>query len=240
MKKNRILTILLVIFIITTVAEGGFILYKEVLSNDNEIEINENENNDDNIKDDDNIKNESIDDICNETIFYNPIEDKTCNIGDSQCMTWYKIPSDSNDDSNIELILNKNIGETVAYNESGNFKEGPSTINGYLKKLTSTWKVSVRLPEIDDIAIILGTEKSENGNIGYMEVPWCIYANGDNKDYWDGGYWLITDSKNSNPFVIDSSRGTISAGNQFIKSNPDVDYIWGIRPIIRVEKSKVY
>ena len=155
-------------------------------------------------------------------------------------MTWYKIPSDLNDDSTIELILNKNIGETVAYNESGNFKEGPITINEYLKELTDTWKVSVRLPEIDDIAIILGTEKNENGNIEYTEVPWCIYANGDNKDYWDGGYWLITDSKNSNPFVIDSSRGSISAGNEFIKSNPDVDYIWGIRPIIRVEKSKVY
>ena len=231
MKKDRILIILLVIFIITTVAEGVFILYKEVLLKGNEVEINENENNDDNIKD------ENIDDICNEIIFYNPIEDKTCNISDNQCMTWYKIPNDSNDNSTIELILNKNIGETVAYNESGNFKEGPITINEYLKELTDTWKVSVRLPEIDDIAIILGTEKNENGNI---EVPWCIYANGDNKDYWDGGYWLITDSKNSNPFVIDSSRGSISAGNEFIKSNPDVDYIWGIRPIIRVEKSKVY
>ena len=41
MKKDRILIILLVIFIITTVAEGVFILYKEVLLKGNEVEINE-------------------------------------------------------------------------------------------------------------------------------------------------------------------------------------------------------
>lgn len=175
---------------------------------------------------------------CGGVIYYNPVTNKSCNKDDDGCLGWYVISEDKNSDSQLELILNKNLGNTVALNENNNPDEGPITALNYLKSQTSNWKVDVRMLTIDDVANILNiTERNEDGNIGVVEVPNCLYANGDNRDYWDGGYWLSDYEKGKPVFVIDSSRGLISAGNQFIKSSPTNSTTWGVRPVIRIDKS---
>ena len=122
-------------------------------------------------------------------------------------------------------------------NENNNPDEGPITALNYLKSQTSNWKVSARMLTISDVASILNVEKNEEGHLGVVEVPACLYSNGDSREYWDGGYWLSDYEKEKPVFIIDCSRGLISAGNQFIKSSPTNSNTWGVRPVIKIDKS---
>ena len=53
----------------------------------------------------------------------------------------------------------------------------------------------------------------------------------------DVGCWLFDYVEKQPIFIIDCSRGLISAGNQFIKSSATNSTIWGVIPIITVDKS---
>lgn len=226
--KNKLLIIAVIILFLLVLVLGGYIIY-DILTSKKESQKNEGEI----------IEENFVYRQCYESIYYNPVIDAECNKDEEGCMKWYVISRDSADNTELEVILNENLGDTVALNENGDAKEGPVTALNYLNQLTSNWKVPVRMPSIDDIASVLDVEKNENGNIGVVEVPKCLYSNGENEEFWDGGYWLSDYVEGSPIFIIDCSRGLISAGNQFIKSDATNSTTWGVRPIIKISKSKI-
>lgn len=227
-EKNKWLIIILIVLTLLVLILGGYIIY------DNSSTKKESQKNETEI-----IEENFVYRQCYQSIYYNPVTDTKCDKNDEGCMKWYVISRDSSDNTELEVILNKNLGDTVAFNENDNPEEGPITALNYLKELTSDWQVPVRMPSIDDIASVLGVEKNDKGEIGVLEVPKCLYSNGDNEEFWDGGYWLSDYIEGSSIFIIDCSRGLISAGNQFIKSDATNSTTWGVRPIIKIEKSKI-
>lgn len=240
MKDNKsniivLLIIIIILLVLCVLFATGTIRFK---SDDSKDILNNNTINNNDVNNNENQPKEwTVYQQCEEVIYYNPVTNKTCNKDADNCFGWYVISKDKSSDSQIELIMNKNLGNTVAFNENENSDEGPITALNYLKSQTSNWQVGVRMLTIDDVASILNVEKNEEGNIGVVEVPACLYANGDSKEYWDGGYWLSDYKKGQSIFVIDCSRGLISAGNQFMKSSPTNSTTWGVRPVIKIEKS---
>ena len=227
-EKNRILIVLLIVLTLIVIVLGAYIIYDK-LSLKNEQSKNETEI----------IEENFVYRQCYESIYYNPVTNAECNKDEEGCMKWYVISRDSSDKSELEVILNENLGDTVALNETNNPEEGPITALNYLNSLTSDWQVPVRMPSIEDVASVLDVEKNEQGNIGVLEIPKCLYANGDKEEFWDGGYWLSDYEAGKPIFIIDCSRGLISAGNEFIKSDATNSTTWGVRPVIKIEKSKI-
>lgn len=242
--NNKIIIALLIVIIIILAVlcvlfATGTISFNNNSINNNQININDVNNTIDEENNNSNNQNEqwTVYQQCDSIIYYNPVTNKACNKEENECLGWYVISKDEANDSQLELILNKNLGDTVALNENNNPDEGPITALNYLNSQTNNWKVDVRMLTISDVANILNVKKNEDGNIGALEVPTCLYTNGDSREYWNGGYWLADYEKEKPVFVIDCSRGLISAGNQFIKSNPTNSTTWGVRPVIKVEKN---
>ena len=250
-KNNKGVIALLVVIIVILLAlvvllATGTINFKNDSSNNNgqgadngQTTTDSNIDNNNSNENTNNIENKewTVYQQCGGVIYYNPVTNKSCNKGEDGCLGWYVISKDKSSDSQLEMILNKNLGDTVALNENNNPDEGPITALNYLKSQTSNWKVSARMLTISDVASILNVEKNEEGNLGVVEVPACLYSNGDSREYWDGGYWLSDYEKEKPVFIIDCSRGLISAGNQFIKSSPTNSNTWGVRPVIKIDKS---
>ena len=244
-KKNKIIISLLVVIIailsvLCILFATGTISLKNVTTDNNKTNQNVTDNNiNDNTSDNNQDEPKwTAYQQCSGLIYYNPVTNKGCNKEDNGCLGWYVISKeDKETDSQLELILNKNLGNTVAFNENNKPEEGPVTALNYLKQQTIDWKIEVRMPTISDVANILNIEKNEDGHIGVEKVPACLYSNGDSREYWDGGYWLADYNEHHPVFIIDCSRGLISAGNQFIKSEPTNSESWGVRPVIRIDKN---
>ena len=248
-KNNKMVIVLLVVIIVIlsvlcVLFATGTISFNTNKINNNNTNENANDNNqtDNTVNNNDNQNEQqwTAYQQCGGVIYYNPVTNKQCNKDENGCFGWYVISKDTQTDSKLEVILNKNLGETVALNENGNPDEGPITALNYLKSQTKDWIVEVRMPTISDVASILNVEKNNDGNIGVLEVPACLYSNGDSRENWDGGYWLADYEKSKPVFIIDCSRGLISPGNQFIKSDPTNSGSWGVRPVITVDKSVLH
>ena len=249
--KNGVIALLVVIIVIllalVVLLATGTVSFKKESSHSNEKDTNNEQTSIDSNVNSDNGGNENSNNTgnkdwtvyqqCGGVVYYNPVTNKSCNKDDEGCLGWYVISQDKSSDSQLEVILNKNLGDTVALNENNNPAEGPITALNYLKSQTSNWKVIARMLTISDVASILNIEKNEEGHLGVVEVPACLYSNGDSREYWNGGYWLSDYEKGKPVFVIDCSRGLISAGNQFIKSSPTNSTTWGVRPVIKIDKS---
>ena len=199
MKEYRILVLIIIVLLLGVLGLSFYIVY-------------------DNLNDD--LSNNKVYLAGDGVYYYNPVEDMKCEKGTDNCYGFYILTyNDNQNEESIELIMNKNIGGTVAYNENGEFEE-PVTAIKYLGSLTNDWKVN------------------EDGNIGVQKIPEWLYTNGDEVVTCNsegicgaGGYW-ISDSY----FLIDASRGLISAGDTFLKSDPKNASTWGVRPVIRVDK----
>lgn len=225
-KNNSGVIIFIIILIFLVLGLGGFIIYDKFLSN--------------NINDNDNTLNENIVySTGTTTYYYNPITDSKCNKGEANCYGWYILTTnDSSTNTTIEVILNQNLGSTIAWNE--NWKSNEDTSDGavtalnYLYEQTNSWNVIPRMLTLNDVANILNTTLNEEGHLGVVEVPNWLYSNGDTLETWNGGYWLEDEF-----WIIDASRGLISKGDQFKKSLPTYYEYWGIRPIIEINKDKL-
>jgi len=117
----------------------------------------------------------------------------SCNLGDG-ARTFYVLKEDGD---NVKLIMNENVGSTVAWVESGDNSEGPVTANAALADRTSGWtKISqsqITLPTYDDMSSVQGQTwmginlDRNNGLYGYWTLTledgashraWNVYYDG--------------------------------------------------------------
>ena len=111
----------------------------------------------------------------------------SCNLGDQERI-FYVLKEDGD---NVKLIMNENLGGTVAWAESGNISDGPVTAQAALEARTSSWKNlktvggSVELPSVDLLddfsgENFIGTSLSgASGPRGYWTAP--AYTNYNNE-----------------------------------------------------------
>lgn len=151
-KKNTGLKVFISILSILVVALFGYIVYDKVLNKNTDVENNENNG-------ENNLNRYTAFRQCGAVIYYKPVTNSSCIKGEDGCLGWYVISKDTEQDAPLDLILYKNLGNTVALNENENISEGPITALNYLKSLTQNWQVRVRMSSIDDVASILDVKK---------------------------------------------------------------------------------
>lgn len=156
-----------------------------------------------------------------------------CDPGDGVARTFYVLEVSEN---NVSLIMNENLGDTVAWITeedyiaaggtnwgSGNSEFGPITANNYLKSQTSNWTVDVTLPTYHQI---YNVNNSEN----FTEHLW-LYEN--LSPAWPSSYWTST------------SRSTSAAWHIYWGGRISSYYIdnastgCGIRPVITLNKTNL-
>ena len=144
----------------------------------------------------------------------------TCNVGDGTIRTFYVL--EDNGDS-VSLIMNENLGNTVAWNTSGYNTKGPVTALAYLEEQTSSWTVDVSLPTYKQIYNV-------NNSNALTNTPW-LYENLSSNG--PVGYWTSTPRSST----LDTAWDVSWYGDL---SDDDVDYtIIGVRPVITVSKSQL-
>ncbi len=162
-------------------------------------------------------------------------DEYTCELGDNDAKTFFVLETNGD---NVSLIMNKNIdsngkgttsGNTVAWCKSG--KDNSCAADGaleYLKTSTTGWtkltESQISLPSYDQIY-------KAAGNITSGLSTW-LYGNL-NADYSAPyGYWTLT------PYASSSNGAwfVVCVGNL---GHSDVDYDFGVRPVITVSKSNL-
>ena len=145
--------------------------------------------------------------------------------GDGVERTFYVL--EDNGDS-VSLIMNENIGSTVAWNTSGNNADGPVTALAYLESQTSNWTVDVSLPTYDQIYNV-------NNSGTLTNTPW-LYENlglDETGTAIGQGYWTSTS-------VIDDSSTAWHVFIIGVIAKHDVTgTIYGVRPVITVSKDQL-
>lgn len=234
-KKGKLNIVIIIILLVLVIGMASYIIYDKIFSkNDkannitNTIKNNVNDNNENAV---DNSKTQ-VYTAGTGLIYYNPVADTKCEKNSTDCYAWYVLtPNDTENATNIELILNKNLGDTVACNENNGGMTTPcTTAQNYLETQTSNWSIKPRMISINDIASLLNIE-IKDGNVGVQTLPEWLYSNGETLGTWNGGYW-----SDVNPYLVDALNGKYSGGNQFLKSTPTTSNVWGVRPIIEVKK----
>ena len=150
---------------------------------------------------------------------------------------FFVLGENASDSSKIDLIMNQNIGDTVAWcsdetqcmtNGDWDNTKGPITANAYLASQTTSWEVAPTLPTKEQI---------EGAYTGTM--PIWLYDYLDDYDYvyiphsvsGVDGYWTsFPDSVISSDAWIVRYRGIMS---DYVLS----DNLYGVRPVITISKS---
>ena len=171
------------------------------------------------------------------TISYTVGTEYTCDPGDGITRTFYILEDGDNTTlvkgdtgtagiGEVSLIMNNNIGDTVAWSEDGTTKNGPVTALAYLKSQTNNWEnVSVSLPSANQIAKAGGDDTWNYNYTGNILSSWLI-------SNLDKGYWTST------------VRSEVGAYN--VHAEQDIRYnavnlteIFGVRPVIIISKDKL-
>ncbi len=242
MKKqnhNKIIIILLVIFIILSLALGGFILYDKMIKNDSS-----NANN---------IVSNEKNKIKKEYKAYKTGDKVTIKLNNTLQQTFYVLEDSSSIDKNITLFSEKNIG-TGAFNEDysdGNEYSG-SLIESKLKELTNTWENinSARLITIDEIKATGLTNKEQCGPSEdilcdtIVQDSWLLYQ--------DEIYWTMTKATSDGNIQYDEGRYVYYISNGVIQGHivgykPGSEWNkngtafenFGIRPVIEISKEYI-
>ena len=183
----------------------------------------------------------------------------TCDLGDGN-RTFYVL--ENINDNEVALILDRNIGEDVAWCDEvdkcqidGEFnsKKGPITVMSYLNSLTENWsnKVTVSLPtynQIDTVIKELGVTDynytccggSVNINSSYSNAFWSYDYLGQNSansivNPIDGvsSYWTTTPENGySNSVYVVKNEGRLGTNNVNTPSSR-------IRPVITISKQLI-
>ncbi|MBR1376377.1 MAG: prepilin-type N-terminal cleavage/methylation domain-containing protein [Bacilli bacterium] len=170
---------------------------------------------------------EPVDSVCNVSHatsrgIYTAGDTYICDPGDGTDRTFYVL-SVSNEV--VSLIMDKNLGTNVAWNESGLTENGPESALSYLKGLTSNWvNVSVTIPEAATIAAAAGV--SWNPDSSSPALSGWLYANS------TSGYWTSTPYGDSYAFAVDRS-------GSFTNTHAVTSNDYGVRPVIVVSKDKI-
>ena len=149
---------------------------------------------------------------------------------------FFILGENAKDSNNVDLIMNKNIGSTVAWcddatlcktNNNWDNTKGPITANAYLKSQTSNWEIIPTLPKKDQIT------QANNGST--TDLPIWIYDYTDNASHSVTGllgYWTVSvyDENSFDAWSVNSVGGFhiyfIYFGDRY-----------GVRPVITLPKT---
>ena len=152
-------------------------------------------------------------------------------------------------DDNISLIMDQNIGDTVAWISNEDFAKlnptryqelqtsygcqnygycseniyGPITANKYLQEQTKNWNVVVSIPTYDQIYRAAGNKA--------MDLPNWLYGNLSNSK--PDGYWTIS------PYTSSSEVWHVYYNGYVLSSHVAVSNASGVRPVITISKSQL-
>jgi len=159
----------------------------------------------------------------------------TCDLGDG-ARTFYVLKED---EDNVKLIMNENLGGTVAWIESGDNHEGPVTASAYLTSQTSGWtkltQNQITLPDAQDLADAMGDTEWNDANYTGKVGPTWMYVNLDeNNSEYAYIYWTSTPySNNSYTAWCMTSNGSTSICSAHAYHDS------GVRPVITISKSNL-
>lgn len=116
-------------------------------------------------------------------IYYNPVTNELCNSNESVsttgtkegCMKWY-IFNDTEDSATVNMILDHNTTELVAWNSSKNNTDGMNEAAISLSNDTKDWnsKLNARLITANEIAKITG---NTDFNVSTSQSAFCLDTN---------------------------------------------------------------
>lgn len=151
---------------------------------------------------------------------YNAGDEYICQVSNNEFYRFFVLKKDGD---SIKLLLDRNLGGTVAWAESGSNSEGPVTANAALADRTSGWtKISqeqIMLPSRDDLGPVEGQD-------------WIRINLDENND--SQGYWTLTPSSSS-----DGTASYVDSGGSLDTDLVVYDDSYGIRPIITFDISKI-
>lgn len=144
----------------------------------------------------------------------------SCDPGDGTKRDFYVLDINENE---ISLIMDSNIGNTVAWSADGNTDNGPVTALSYLKTQTSNWsKVSVSMPSYDQIYRASGNQTSH-----LSSWLWENLHNSTNNLAY--GYWTASPYLTTAAYVVSSEA-------RLRDLTVTITDAWGVRPVITVLK----
>jgi len=163
----------------------------------------------------------------------------SCELGDGVSRTFYVLGEDGD---NVKLILNENLGGTVAWCDQNGDNPYDNVCaadgaNAYLASQTSEWtKISqsqITLPDAQDIADAMGDSEWNDENDTETYGPDWMRTNldGDNGPY---GYWTST------PYSADPSYAWhVDCYGNLVYNDVDNIDSRGVRPVITISKSNL-
>ena len=165
----------------------------------------------------------------------------TCDLGDGE-RTFYVLKEDG---ENVKLLMNENLGDRVAWAESGDNSEGPVTATAYLASQTSGWTTltsvggTVSLVDAQDIADALGnTSWNDSASSGFIFTgsDWMIVNldgsyPGENGPF---GYWTSTATSYSG-YAWSMEVGALTSFEFYV----DTIHLYGVRPVITISKENM-
>ena len=124
----------------------------------------------------------------------------------------------------VTLILEKNLGDNVAWNNEASTSSGPVSLNSHLKMMTREWvDLNAYIPTYSDMPI-------SGNNLPYWSYKDTSVINGSNGTM---GYWLNDSVDDTHAYVITTSGEILT--NTLVDDNT----AYGLRPVIKVLKSKM-
>ncbi|MBE6160538.1 MAG: DUF1566 domain-containing protein [Lactobacillales bacterium] len=102
-----------------------------------------------------------------EAVYYNPVTGEKCNASEAVsttgtktgCMKWHTFNDAGENSSTVNMILDHNTTPLVAWNSSGDNKDGMNEVKTALESDTTGWKQTARLITADEIAEITGAKE---------------------------------------------------------------------------------
>ena len=202
-----------------------------------------------------------------DVVYYNPVTNKRCSAKESNsqtgtktgCMKWYTFNDEGSNSSTVNMILDHNTTETVAYN-STNVNTEPKEAATALTNDTQSWNSSLnaRLITADEIAKITNNT-SFNGETSTSDSWFYFDSNNQTQTATTQGAskyaWLfdytndctnhgcnIAESSNygywtSTPVVGSSSFAWLVTRDDTLYRNNVFDTTCGVRPVITVSKN---
>ena len=174
----------------------------------------------------------------NGTVLYDLGSVYSCDLGDGVARTFYVLEVSGD---NVSLIMNQNLGNTVAWITQEEYEAaegtrwgsnvdrnifGPVTANNYLEEQTSNWKVKASLPTYDQIYNV-------NGSTDLTNVLWLRENIGGSSGF--DGYWTSSSYNN----YSDRAWGVDRTGSGFASNLVDNNSSYGIRPVITLNKTNL-
>ena len=166
----------------------------------------------------------------------------SCDPGDGVDRTFYVL---SNMNESVSLIMDRNLGGNVAWNENDKLEEGPSSATTYLHNATSDWiNVATYLPEATTLAFASGYTSWTPGTVSQVLAGWlhnnincrvntCTEQVNVNDNGTTLGYWTTTPFEDHTAYQV-NLNGKLETEHVITDNN-----YYGIRPVIVVSKDRI-